>query len=103
MRNVTWNNKVAQKRGEAWKSKLISGRLDAAMNPTKLRLARIKKGASQAEVAKVLGVPTSTYGAIERGHLTVDKKKAAKLTAVLKSSLQLLFIQKSKDLLIARK
>ncbi len=103
MRDVTWNAKVAKKRGSAWRSKLISGRLDAAINPTRLRLARIKKGVSQAEVAKTLGVPTSTYGSIERGHLTVAKKKAVKIAIILKKAMTDLFNYKEKDVLVAKK
>lgn len=103
MRDVTWNGKVAKKRGEGWRSKLISGRLDAAMNPTKLRLARIKKGASQEQIAKVIGVPTSTYGSIERGKLTLKKLKAAKLATHLRKGLSDLFVFKTKDSVVAKK
>jgi DNA-binding XRE family transcriptional regulator len=102
MREITWNSKIAKKRGKAWRDKLVSGRLDAALHPSKLRMLRVQKGLSQDAVAKKLGVPLSTYGSIERGNLTVKNPTAVKLSSILKAPAGALF-KKSGTKLVAVK
>lgn len=98
MRNITWNSKVAKTRGKEWREKLIAGRLDAALHPSKIKLLRVQKGLSQNLIAQKLGVPLSTYGSIERGNLPVKNPTAAKLSAILKASTNTLFKKDGKKL-----
>jgi len=70
------NKKVALNRGENWRLNLVKGKLNASLNPTKLRLYRVKKGLSHDTVAKEIGVSTNTYGSIERGQRPVSKERA---------------------------
>lgn len=91
MRQISWNSKVAKSRGNNWKQKLVEGKLDAALHPSKLRLLRVKKGISQGELAKKLGLPLSTYGSIERGKLAVKNPMAQKLSSTLKASVTQIF------------
>lgn len=84
MRQITWNDKVSQKRGTEWKQKLVKGRLDAALNPTTLKIKRVAKKLSQQEVAENLGLSLTTYGSIERARRPVKKIIAENLAKLLK-------------------
>jgi DNA-binding XRE family transcriptional regulator len=101
MRNIYWNDKVSKKRGSEWKKKLVEGRLDAAMNPTKLKLARVKAGFSQEEVAKRAGLSLGTYGAIERSKRSIKYEPAKRISKILKISLESIFKEHSKGKLIS--
>lgn len=81
-----WNQKVSQNRGEKWKKSLIVGRLNAQKNPTNIRLARVKLGKTQGEMANLIGVTYSTYGAIESGSRLVRDDRATKIAEILKLS-----------------
>lgn len=78
-----WNKKVAANRGKAWRNSLFSGRLNAAQNPSAVRLARIKRCLSQTEVAKTLSLTYATYGAIESGKRPVKEDRAKKISDLL--------------------
>lgn len=78
-----WNQKVVKNRGIEWKKKLLSGRLDIQMNPSHLRLKRIKKNRTQKEVAAQVGMSCATYGAVESGQRPVVKIKAEKIAKAL--------------------
>jgi DNA-binding XRE family transcriptional regulator len=67
---------VSANRGAAWKKKLLTGRLSAQMNPTKLRLARVDKSISQRVTSKKLKLSMATYTAIERSRRLVSKERA---------------------------
>jgi len=102
MRTITWNSKVAKTRGKAWREKLVAGRLDAALHPSKLKLMRVQKGLSQDTIAKKLGVPLSTYGSIERGNLPVKSLTAVKLSSILRTSQTILFKKSGKKLVATK-
>jgi len=103
MGQVTWNDKVSQKRGAEWRAKLVHGRLDAAMNPTKLKLKRVAKNLSQEEVAEKLGLSLTTYGAIERGRRPVKFDLANELAKVLKSKKADILTKTPKGKFLAKK
>ena len=73
------NSKVAASRGKAWKAKLMSGKMEVHMNPTKLRLTRLEKQINQITLAKKIGLSTATYGSIERGKRPVSNERANKI------------------------
>ena len=78
-----WNKKVAAKRGSKWHKNLLMGRLEVQMNPTAIRLKRVKKNKTQVEIAKKVGLSTSTYTAIESGRRPAKEKSAKLITSVL--------------------
>lgn len=91
------NVKVAQNRGENWRKNLIKGRMESALNPTALRLARIKKGLPQSEIAKQAGLSLSTYSSIEKGERAVNIERAKQIaTALGKKSTVSLFKKNQK-------
>lgn len=77
------NKKVAQNRGEAWRKKLIKGKSDSTLHPTLIKLKRVDSGISQTQVAKDLSVSLATYGAIERGRISVKKAMAVLIAQTL--------------------
>lgn len=85
------NQKVVENRGEIWKSKLKEGRLDAQLNPTLLKVKRVKAQIAQDEMSKLLGLSRSTYGAIERAKRLVSEKRAAQIADKLKFQKDSLF------------
>ena len=84
MASLTGNKIVAKKRGTAWKSKLVEGRLEAELHPSKLKLSRFRRLMSQEKVAQDLGISLATYGAIERGRRLVSETKVKKIATHLK-------------------
>lgn len=98
-----WNQKVAANRGKSWKKALLSGRLDASRNPTKIRLARVKKSLSQTDVATSLGLTYATYGSIETGKRPVQEERAAQISELLGLKVSIAFAPYKEGKLIARK
>lgn len=78
-----WNQKVAKSRGLEWRKKLLAGRLDVQMHPTLIRLRRIKKNATQTEIATAVGMSDTTYSAVESGRRPVTRERAEKIAACL--------------------
>lgn len=81
---------IAQNRGEKWRKNMLQGRRDAQLNPSVLRLARLRKPLHQSMISEKLGMSTSSFGAVERGKRRVDldtAKKIARLVAVPMSKL----------------
>lgn len=70
------NKKVAANRGDAWRTKLIKGKADAALHPSLIKLKRVEQGISQTKLAEELEVSLATYGAIERARISVKKAMA---------------------------
>lgn len=85
------NVKVAENRGDSWKQNLRASRLDVQLNPTSLRLKRLKKKLTQADIASTLDVSLSTYTAIERGKRTLKIEQAKKIAEILSASFSNLF------------
>lgn len=71
MASIKGNRKVAKNRSETWKKKLLVGKLQAALNPTNIKMKRVEKGIPQTTMAKELSVSLATYGNIERGKIGV--------------------------------
>jgi DNA-binding XRE family transcriptional regulator len=103
MREIKWNDKVSKKRGPEWKAKLVEGRLDAAINPSKIKMRRVKSRLSQSDVASEAELSLATYGAIERGRRMVKVKVADKLTKILRCKKEDLFKTLPKGKFIAKK
>jgi len=88
-----WNQKVANNRGLEWRKKLLTGRLDVQMNPSHLRLKRIKKNKTQMELAALSGMSNTTYGAVESGRRPIAKEKAERIAKALGISFDTAFSQ----------
>ncbi len=101
-RNIDWNHKVAANRGPEWRKKLLQGRLEIQMNPTTVRLRRIKKNLTQGEVALKAGLSVGTYGAVESGRRLVSKEKAERIAKILSLQADKAFENKIKNKYIAR-
>jgi len=93
----TRHQKIAESRGAAWAKAIVAGRMDAVVNPTELRIARLSKRLKQEQLAKTIGLTESSYGEIERGRRQVSKETANKISKALGQSLTHLFKQKDKD------
>lgn len=92
-----WNKKVAANRGSEWRQKLLAGRLDIQMNPSNIRLKRIKSNKTQIELAESVGISHATYGAIESGRRMVKADKAEKIAKALGIVLNKAFKAKTKN------
>ncbi len=91
MKKISHNKKVAMKRGEDWKKKLVQGKHEAQLNPTIIKKLRVAKGESQDTIAAKLGVSLATYGAIERGLRAVKKHLAQYIADCYDSKIEKLF------------
>jgi len=58
-----------------------------------LRYLRKKKGVTQTEVAKILGIPTSTYNAWERGQNVPRDRMKQKIANYYSRSVQYIFFK----------
>jgi DNA-binding XRE family transcriptional regulator len=85
------NTKVAENRGDKWKTNLKKGKLDARLNPTKITLKRIEKDISQDQIAKKLEFSRTTYGSIERGQRVIKKDKAFLIASTLGTKISHIF------------
>lgn len=100
-----WNQKVAKSRGKEWNKKLMAGKLEARINPTNLRLSRVKKGLTQTNIADDLKVTYATYGAYENGKRAVKLSLANEISNKLNEDFKKLFTphKKLKDKFVARR
>lgn len=89
----TWHKKIAKNRGSQWRKNLVLGRRDSQLNPSLIKLARLKLGIDQSLIAEKLDVSVSTFGAIERGKQMVKLAKAREIAKILKMSVDKLFKQ----------
>lgn len=64
----------------------------------KLRLLRKKKGISQAQAAKAIGITTSYYGMIELGIRNPRLELAIKLAKYFNSSVEEIFFENTNNL-----
>jgi len=86
-----WHKKIAKNRGASWHKNMLKGRVDASLNPSKVRIARLTKNFDQSAIAKRVELSDSTYGAIERGKRLVDELTANKISKMLGKPLATLF------------
>ena len=85
------NKKVAKNRGDNWKKKLLTGKLQAALNPTLIKMKRVEKGIPQTSMAKEMSVSLATYGSIELGKIGVKLPYAEFMSRFLGVSLDKAF------------
>lgn len=100
-----WHRKIADARGERWKKNVMAGRRDAMLNPSNVRLARVKANILQSAIADELGISESAFGAIERGRQKVKLEMAKKIAERLSLPVKKLFspVGKEKYLAVIRK
>ena len=96
MSKSDWHTKIAANRGAKWRKNMLAGRREAMLNPSLLRLIRIKKEVTQLEIAESLEVSESTYGAIERGKQLVKKDAALTIAKKLDEPVSRLFKREGK-------
>lgn len=56
------------------------------MNPTQIRIQRLKMKKTQKEMAESLGVSLPTYGSIESGIRLADQERMKAISTILKLS-----------------
>jgi transcriptional regulator with XRE-family HTH domain len=61
----------------------MEGRRDAFLNPSNIRLMRMKKEILQTDIAEKLGMSLSTFGAVERGKRLVKQPVVKQLSEIL--------------------
>lgn len=103
MKKQVWNKKVASSRGSGWKKKLVSGRLDAQINPTVIKKGRVKLNLSQSEAAKKVKLTNSTYGGIERGLRPASESNAKAIAKLVGTPVKKLFKVTDKNKFFALK
>lgn len=79
----------------------MTGRLNAITNPTQIRLARIKKGLTQTDVAKEIGLTYATYGAIEAGRRKMKEERAKRISDLLGLNIRRAFVTLDSGKLVA--
>jgi ribosome-binding protein aMBF1 (putative translation factor) len=87
----TWGPKIADARGAKWHKNMLAGKRDAQLNPSLIRLARLKKGIAQSELAKKMVTSLGSFGEIERGRRLVKEVKAQTLAKALGLPLEKIF------------
>lgn len=90
------NRKISANRSKQWAENLKQGRREALLNPTRLRLLRLKRGLSQDQAAQALGLSTSTYQAVERAKRLVDQERAEQIASYFKIPFKNLFVKAAK-------
>ncbi len=76
---------------DTWIKNALKGRIMARVKPSVIRVLRDQSLQDQATIALKIGLAESTYGAIETGRRTVDKKVAEKLADIFKKPVKVLF------------
>lgn len=98
MSKSTLHKKIAANRGASWRKNLVAGRRDVALNPSNMRIARLKKNIDQARIAKHMDWSESTVGAIERAKRMVKPNEAQGIAKILGYPVNKLFRAKGKKL-----
>ncbi len=97
-KSATMHKKIAANRGSSWRKNLVAGRREVALNPSMMRLARLKREIDQAHIAKKMDWSESTVGAIERARRMVKMEEARGIAKILGYPVQKLFSPKGKKL-----
>lgn len=87
----SWHKKIAKNRGESWHKNMLAGRRDAVLNPSNIRLLRMRGNVYQDVIAKKLGMSESTFGAVERGKRMVSTEAAKAIAAYLSVDVKKIF------------
>ena len=91
--NLTQHQKIAENRGSKWRERLVAGRIEAQLNPSVMKIARLRARIDQASFAEKLAIEPSTYGAIERGKQRVRPSRAKAIAKLLRMPIDKLFEQ----------
>lgn len=75
---------------------MLEGRRLAILNPSMIRLARLKKDMHQSILAERMKMSESTFGAIERGKRLVKKDVAVQIASILDIPIAKIFLSKGK-------
>ena len=86
-----------EKGSEAWRKAVAEGKKRERAHPSDLRVARVEKDFTQAQMAKFLGVSDVTYMSIEMGHTAVTHDRAKKVAQKLSSSVDAIFVKNPAD------
>lgn len=100
-KSTDWHKKIAQARGERWKQNVLAGRRDAMLNPSNIRLARVKQNILQSAIAQKLGISEAAFGAIERGRQKVKSDLAKQIALILSLPVKKLFLPVGKEKYLA--
>lgn len=87
------NKNVAKNRGEEWRKSLVQGKLDAQLNPSKLKILRVKMKVPQETIADRAKLTLTYYGMIERGTRKASKEHADKICAAVGKKISELFLK----------
>jgi DNA-binding XRE family transcriptional regulator len=96
------NKAVSENRGEEWRKSLIQGKLDSQLNPSKLKLLRVKMNVPQKYIADKVKMTLSYYGMIERGTRKVTKEQAEKICDLLGKKLSDLFMKSDSKFIVVK-
>jgi DNA-binding XRE family transcriptional regulator len=83
--------RTKSKRSKSWTENALKGRIQARINPTKLRLLRDQSFILQETVSKNLKITEPTYGAIETGRRPVNLERAKAIAEFFKKEVDYLF------------
>jgi DNA-binding XRE family transcriptional regulator len=90
------NTAVSLARSNEWKKKLVNGKLDSQLNPSKLKISRVKMNVPQEVISKKVGLSISYYGMIERGTRMASKDMALKISKLMSGAMKDYFVAKGK-------
>ena len=96
-----WHRKIAKNRGESWKKNVKAGRMDAFLNPSNIRIARLSLNILQSSIAQRLEMSESAFGAIERGKQKVKETVAKQIAKLLNTPFKKLFVSAGKEKFLA--
>lgn len=96
------NKKVAKARSEAWRQKLVQGKLDSQQNPSRLKIEHVKQKLPQETIADRAGLTLTYYGMIERGTRTANKEQALKIAKSVGGSVKNYFLPKGEKLVVIK-
>lgn len=96
------NKKVAKARSEAWRQKLVQGKLDSLQNPSRLKLERVRQKLPQENIATKSGLTLTYYGMIERGTRTASKEQALRIAKSVGGSVKNYFLPKGEKFVVIK-
>jgi DNA-binding XRE family transcriptional regulator len=96
------NRDIARNRDKSWIGKMVQGKIDYALKPSKLRVARMEKRLSQEDMAEPNELSPTTYGDIERGKRLVKRGVAEKIAGMVSKRLKDLFDAQGKKFIAKR-
>lgn len=97
------NKKIAGLRGQKWKDKLRSAKLNQKQGKvTAMAISRYEAGLTQRDMMKHLNTNNNTiYARIERGNVSTNRERAELISRVLNKKIEDLFVEFDKGRFIA--